>query len=107
LISQELTMICDASVEPATRVANETTTFADAFAMADQVLDSGVACITDLIVKEHQYRLRRCPHRHARNGQRDDGTGEASGERRALRSAEAAIANRSSTTFRCAARVEY
>ena len=28
------------------------TTFADAFAMADQVLYSGVACITDLMVKE-------------------------------------------------------
>lgn len=34
------------------RVVNEKTTFADAFAMADQVLYSGVACITDLIVKE-------------------------------------------------------
>ena len=33
------------------RVANEKTTFADAFAMADQVLYSGVACITDLMVK--------------------------------------------------------
>jgi cell division protein FtsZ len=32
------------------RVANEKTTFTDAFAMADQVLYSGVACITDLIV---------------------------------------------------------
>src|ERR1044071_2319720 len=31
------------------RVANEKTTFADAFAMADQVLYSGVACITDLM----------------------------------------------------------
>ena len=34
------------------RVTNEKTTFADAFAMADHVLYSGVACITDLIVKE-------------------------------------------------------
>src|SRR5436305_2164929 len=34
------------------RVANEKTTFADAFALADQVLYSGVACISDLIVKE-------------------------------------------------------
>src|ERR1700734_884227 len=34
------------------RVANGKTTFADAFAMADQVLYSGVACITDLMVKE-------------------------------------------------------
>ncbi|MEX0851799.1 MAG: cell division protein FtsZ, partial [Bauldia sp.] len=34
------------------RIADEKTTFADAFAMADQVLYSGVACITDLMVKE-------------------------------------------------------
>src|SRR5262245_1123966 len=34
------------------RIANEKTTFTDAFAMADQVLYSGVACITDLMVKE-------------------------------------------------------
>jgi cell division protein FtsZ len=34
------------------RIANDKTTFADAFAMADQVLYSGVACITDLMVKE-------------------------------------------------------
>src|SRR5688500_20235631 len=34
------------------RIANEKTTFADAFALADQVLYSGVACITDLMVKE-------------------------------------------------------
>ncbi|MCB1427948.1 MAG: cell division protein FtsZ, partial [Nitratireductor sp.] len=34
------------------RIANDKTTFADAFGMADQVLYSGVACITDLMVKE-------------------------------------------------------
>src|SRR5207237_3896712 len=34
------------------RVANEKTTFADAFAMADQVLYSVVACMTDLLVME-------------------------------------------------------
>src|SRR5271165_4083096 len=34
------------------RVANEKTTFADAFAMADKVLCSGISCITDLMVKE-------------------------------------------------------
>ena len=34
------------------RVANDKTTFADAFSMADEVLFSGVACITDLMVKE-------------------------------------------------------
>ena len=36
------------------RVANEKTTFADAFAMADEVLYSGVACITDLMVKDRK-----------------------------------------------------
>ena len=57
------------------RVANEKTTFADAFAMADQVLYSGVACITDLMVKEglDQSRLRRRALDHERNGQGDDG----------------------------------
>ena len=39
------------------RIANEKTTFADAFAMADQVLCSGVACITDLMVKERLVNL--------------------------------------------------
>ena len=34
------------------RVANEKTTFTDAFSMADDVLRGGVACITDLMVKE-------------------------------------------------------
>ena len=34
------------------RVANEKTTFADAFGVADQVLCSGISCITDLMVKE-------------------------------------------------------
>ncbi|MCK9911624.1 cell division protein FtsZ, partial [Microbacteriaceae bacterium K1510] len=34
------------------RIANEKTTFAEAFVLADQVLYSGVACIVDLIIKE-------------------------------------------------------
>ena len=34
------------------RIANERTTFAEAFLLADQVLHSGIACITDLIVRE-------------------------------------------------------
>ena len=34
------------------RVADERTTCADAFGMADQVLCSGISCITDLMVKE-------------------------------------------------------
>src|ERR1700691_5173651 len=71
------------------------TTFADAFAMADQVLYSGVACITDLIVKEGLINLDFADVRAVMRemGSAMMGTGEASGERRALRSAEAAIAN--------------
>jgi cell division protein FtsZ len=77
------------------RVANEKTTFADAFAMADQVLYSGVACITDLMVKEGLINLDFADIRSIMRemGKAMMGTGEASGEKRALRSAEAAIAN--------------
>ena len=77
------------------RVANEKTTFADAFAMADQVLYSGVACITDLMVKEGLINLDFADVRSIMRemGKAMMGTGEASGEKRALRSAEAAIAN--------------
>jgi cell division protein FtsZ len=77
------------------RVANEKTTFADAFAMADQVLYSGVACITDLMVKEGLINLDFADVRAVMRemGKAMMGTGEASGEKRALRSAEAAISN--------------
>ena len=77
------------------RVANEKTTLADAFAMADQVLHSGVACITDLIVKEGLINLDFADVRAVMRemGSAMMGTGEASGDRRALLSAEAAIAN--------------
>src|SRR5271167_1792673 len=77
------------------RVANEKTTFADAFAMADQALCSGVACITDLIVKEGLVNLDFADVCSIMNemGTAMIGTGEAMGERRALRAAEAAIAN--------------
>jgi len=77
------------------RVANEKTTFADAFAMADQVLYSGVACITDLMVKEGLINLDFADVRAVMRemGSAMMGTGEASGDRRALLSAEAAIAN--------------
>ena len=77
------------------RVANEKTTFADAFAMADQVLCSGVACITDLIVKEGLVNLDFADvcSIMSEMGTAMIGTGEATGERRALRAAEAAIAN--------------
>src|SRR5262249_12393793 len=75
------------------RVANEKTTFADAFAMADQVLYSGVACITDLMVKEGLINLDFADVRTVmpEMGKAMMGTGEASGEKRALRAAEAAI----------------
>jgi cell division protein FtsZ len=77
------------------RVANEKTTFADAFAMADQVLYSGVACITDLMVKEGLINLDFADVRAVMRemGKAMMGTGEATGERRAVLAAEAAIAN--------------
>src|ERR1700677_1402154 len=77
------------------RVANEKTTFADAFAMADQVLYSGVACITDLMVKEGLINLDFADIRSilSEMGTAMMGAGEATGERRAVQAAEAAIAN--------------
>jgi cell division protein FtsZ len=77
------------------RIANEKTTFADAFAMADQVLYSGVACITDLMVKEGLINLDFADVRAVMRemGKAMMGTGEAGGEKRALTAAEAAIAN--------------
>ncbi|KEG20203.1 cell division protein ftsZ [Bartonella bacilliformis Peru38] len=77
------------------RIANEKTTFADAFAMADQVLYSGVASITDLMIKEGLINLDFADVRSVMHemGRAMMGTGEASGEGRALAAAEAAIAN--------------
>src|SRR5437764_514692 len=77
------------------RVANEKTTFADAFAMADQVLCSGVACMTDLMVKEGLINLDFADVRAVMRemGKAMMGTGEASGDKRALSAAEAAISN--------------
>ncbi len=77
------------------RVANERTTFADAFAMADEVLYSGVACITDLMVKDGLINLDFADVRAVMRGMGKAmmGTGEASGEDRARHAAEAAIAN--------------
>ena len=77
------------------RVASERTTFVEAFAMADQVLSSGVACITNLIVKEGLVNLDFadvCSIMYEM-GAAMIGTGEAKGEGRALHAAEAAIAN--------------
>ena len=77
------------------RVAMEKTSFADAFAMADQVLYSGVACITDLIVKEGLINLDFADVRAVvrERGKAMMGMGEASGEKRVLTAAEAAISN--------------
>src|SRR6186713_913412 len=77
------------------RVANEKTTFADAFAMADQVLYSGVACISDLIVKEGLINLDFADVLAVmrEKGKAMMGRGEASGEKRVLNAAVAAISN--------------
>ena len=76
-------------------VADEKTTLAEAFAMADQVLYEGVACITDLMVKEGLINLDFADVRSVMQemGKAMMGTGEASGDKRALNAAEAAIAN--------------
>ena len=77
------------------RIATERTTFAEAFLMADQVLHSGVACVVDLIVREGLINLDFADVRTvmANMGNAMMGTGEASGEGRAIEAAEAAIHN--------------
>ena len=77
------------------RVANERTTFAEAFVLADQVLYSGIACIVDLIVKDGLINLDFADVRTVMSGMGTAmmGTGEASGDRRAVIAAEEAIAN--------------
>src|SRR6267142_673762 len=89
------------------RVANEKTTFADAFAMADQVLYSGVACITDLMVKEGLINLDFADVRAVMRemGKAMMGTGEAAGEKRALTAEEAAIANLLFEVYEAATRI--
>ena len=76
-------------------VASEKTTFADAFMRADDVLKSGVCCITDLMVKEGLINLDFADVRTvmANMGTALMGTGEAEGDKRALHAAEAAISN--------------
>lgn len=77
------------------RLANEKTTFSDAFRMADEVLHSGVRGVTDLMVKPGMINLDFADIRTVmlEMGKAMMGTGEASGERRAIDSAEAAISN--------------
>ena len=77
------------------RVANERTTFADAFKMADDVLHSGVAGVTDLMIKPGLINLDFADIRAVMSemGKAMMGTGEAEGDRRAIDAAEAAISN--------------
>jgi cell division protein FtsZ len=77
------------------RVANEKTTFGEAFVLADQILYSGVACIVDLIIKEGLINLDFADVRTVMSGMGSAvmGTGEASGEKRATAAAEEAVAN--------------
>jgi cell division protein FtsZ len=77
------------------RIATAKTTFADAFAMADRVLFSGVGCITDLIVKEGLINLDFADVKSVMRdmGRAMMGTGEGAGDGRAKAAAAAAIAN--------------
>ena len=77
------------------RVANEKTTFAEAFKMADDVLYSGVRGVTDLMVMPGLINLDFADIRTVmmEMGKAMMGTGEADGERRATEAAEAAISN--------------
>lgn len=77
------------------RIANEKTTFADAFNMADDVLHSGVRGVTDLMVMPGLINLDFADVNTVMNemGKAMMGTGEASGENRAIEAAEAAISN--------------
>ena len=77
------------------RVANERTTFAEAFGMADQVLHSGVRSITDLMVLPGLINLDFADVRTVMSemGKAMMGTGEASGDDRALHAAQNAIQN--------------
>jgi cell division protein FtsZ len=76
-------------------IANERTTFHEAFAMADQVLHSGVRGITDLMVMPGLINLDFADVRTVMSemGKAMMGTGEAEGDKRAIQAAEAAISN--------------
>jgi len=77
------------------RLANERTTFAEAFKMADNVLHMGVKGVTDLMVNPGQVNLDFADIRTvmAEMGKAMMGTGEAEGDERAVKAAEAAISN--------------
>src|SRR5690606_14404678 len=77
------------------RLANEKTTFTEAFAMADDVLYQGVKGVTDLMVRPGLINLDFADVRAVMDemGKAMMGTGESSGEDRAVQAAEKAIAN--------------
>ena len=77
------------------RIANENTTFKDAFKLADDVLRSGVSGITDLMVMPGLINLDFADIRAIMHsmGKAMMGTGEASGENRAIQAAECAVSN--------------
>ena len=77
------------------RIANEKTTFAEAFRLADEVLHSGVRGVTDLIVKPGLVNLDFADIRAVMSemGKAMMGTGESTGDSRALQASEAAISN--------------
>ncbi len=77
------------------RLANERTTFTEAFAMADDVLYQGVKGVTDLMVRPGLINLDFADVRAVMDemGKAMMGTGEASGDDRAIQAAEKAIAN--------------
>jgi cell division protein FtsZ len=77
------------------RLANEKTTFTEAFSLADDVLYQGVKGVTDLMVRPGMINLDFADVRSVMNemGKAMMGTGESSGEDRAVQAAEKAIAN--------------
>ncbi|HEY0313338.1 MAG TPA: cell division protein FtsZ [Allosphingosinicella sp.] len=77
------------------RIANPNTTFKEAFQMADEVLQQGVRGITDLMVMPGLINLDFADVRSVMGemGKAMMGTGEASGDNRAIEAAEKAIAN--------------
>ncbi len=77
------------------RIANEKTTFADAFRLADEVLHSGVRGVTDLMIMPGLINLDFADIRTVMRemGKAMMGTGEAEGPKRAVEAAEAAISN--------------
>ncbi|MEM6939892.1 MAG: cell division protein FtsZ [Pseudomonadota bacterium] len=77
------------------RLANEKTTFTEAFSLADDVLYQGVKGVTDLMVRPGLINLDFADVRAVMDemGKAMMGTGEAEGEERAVQAAEKAIAN--------------